>query len=352
MGGSAIDRTAWGGMARALGIGAIGGIVFVLLDLPLPWMLGAMLATMAASLCGLALRVAPPVRGSMLVVIGLVIGSGFTPELMAGAGRWLWSLGALPVYVVVIAGTMMAYLRRFARFDPLTAYFAAAPGGLGEIVLLSDQAGADVRRVSLVHSLRVVLLVTAIPLLVDQLGLTLPAPPVPGPAPSPEDTLLMLVSGAGGYAVARTLHLPGALLLGPLTASGAVHVLGWVEGSPPASLVAVAQVVVGASVGSRFSGLRAQAVLHALGHGLVMTLLMLVLATLVALVVHPLAGIPLLPLLLAYVPGGVAEITLVALALGIDPAFVAVHHVVRIALIVGLAPLLLRWAPGVRRLSD
>ena len=36
------------------------------------------------------------------------------------------------------------------------------------------------------------------------------------------------------------------------------------------------------------------------------------------------------PLLLAYSPGGLAEMSLVALALQIEVAFVAAHHIIRI----------------------
>lgn len=305
-----------------------------------------MLATMAASLGGLRLVVPAAARGAMLVVIGLAIGSAFSPDLVAGLGRWLWSLGALPLYVVVIAGTVMTYLRRVAGFDRVTAYFAAAPGGLSEIVLLSDRAGADLRKVALVQTLRVVLLVTAIPFAVTKLGLVLPTASGPAGTPTLAETVLLLATGAIGYGASRRLRLPSALLLGPMVASGAVHVAGWVEGAPPALLVAVAQVVVGAAVGSRFAGTGLREVVHALGHGLVMTLLMLALAALLAVLVHPLAGVALLPLLIAYVPGGVAEMALIAFALGIDPAFVATHHLVRILLVVGLAPLFLRRVVG------
>ncbi len=336
-------------MVLTLAIGSVGGAVFVALGLPLPWLLGAMLGTTAASLCGLRLMVAKRLRSSMLVVLGILIGSAFTPDLVEQAPRWLWSLGALPIYVVGIGGLVMLYLMRVAGFDARSAYFAATPGGLGEMILLADQNGADVRRVALVHSLRVVLLVTAIPFVVTELGLTLPTPPPAGAAPTLLDTAVLLAVGAAGGLGAHLLRLPGALLLGAMVASGVAHVVGWVESDPPVVLVAIAQVVLGASVGSRFTGLAPRDVFHALGHGAVITALMLALAAVLAVAVHPLAGIALLPLLIAYVPGGVAEMALVALALGIDPAFVATHHGVRIARVVGLAPLMLRFVSGIGR---
>jgi hypothetical protein len=308
-----------------------------------------MLTVTAATLAGVRVAIAPGLRMAMLVVIGVLIGSAFDRDMLADLDRWAWSLAALPLYVVVIAGGMMVYLRRVAGFDPATAYFAAAPGGLSEMILLSDHFGADVRRVSLVHALRVLLLVTAIPFAVDQLGLLAPRPPSP-PPPALGDALLLLAAGVVGVVVARWARLPNAILLGPMLASAAVHVAGWTDSHPPDAVVACAQVVVGAAVGARFTGLGPGEVAATLGHGAVMTALMVALGAGFALVIHPLAGLALLPLLIAYVPGGVAEMALVALALGIDPAFVTTHHAVRIALVVGLASVLFaRVVPEGRR---
>jgi uncharacterized membrane protein AbrB (regulator of aidB expression) len=49
-------------------------------------------------------------------------------------------------------------------------------------------------------------------------------------------------------------------------------------------------------------------------------------------------------LLLAFSPGGIAEMGIIAVALGIDPLFVATHHVARIGLVVIIAPWLYRRA--------
>ncbi len=309
------------------------------LGLPLPWLLGAMLTVTGATLAGVRLEVAPRLRFAMLAVIGVLIGSAFDRSMLAGMDRWVWSLAALPLYVVVIAGGMMVYLRRMAGFDRASAYFAAAPGGLSEMILLSDRFGADVRRVSLVHALRVLLLVTAIPFVVDQLGLIAATPPE-RTSPSVTESALLLSAGVAGVVLGRLARLPNAVLLGPMVASAVVHVVGWSDSHPPDAIVAFAQVVVGAAVGTRFTGLGFGEVVRTLGHGAVMTAMMVALGAGFALAIHPLAGLALLPLLIAYVPGGVAEMALVALALGIDPAFVTTHHAVRIALVVGLASVL------------
>ena len=61
-----------------------------------------------------------------------------------------------------------------------------------------------------------------------------------------------------------------------------------------------------------------------------------------ALLLHGATGLPIPTLVLAYAPGGLAEMSLIALALSLDAAFVATHHLVRVFLIVVLAPAFFR----------
>ena len=49
---------------------------------------------------------------------------------------------------------------------------------------------------------------------------------------------------------------------------------------------------------------------------------------------------------LAFAPGGVAEMTLISLALGIDVAFVSTHHLVRVVFMVIVAPLIFHFIDG------
>ena len=79
-------------IAVALGLGALGGAGFAALNLPLPWMLGALAITTAASVGGLELRVPELLRRPMIAVLGAMLGTTFTPERLDGALSWLPSL--------------------------------------------------------------------------------------------------------------------------------------------------------------------------------------------------------------------------------------------------------------------
>ena len=152
-------------LAAALSIGGAGGALFAYLQLPLPWLLGALTATTIASMAGVRMAVPDRLRQPMIAVLGLMLGTTFTPARVEAAVSWLPTLGALPVYVVVVGAAIWLYLWRFSGFDRATTFFAATPGGLSEMVALSAQLGGDQRTVSLIHGTRVLLIVLTIPLL-------------------------------------------------------------------------------------------------------------------------------------------------------------------------------------------
>ena len=98
MASSRADRLRLG---LALAIGALRGLLFLAAGLPLAWMLGPMLATMIASLAGLPLAVPAALRGPTIAVLGVLLGSRFTPEGLERLVRWLPILLGLPLYVAI-----------------------------------------------------------------------------------------------------------------------------------------------------------------------------------------------------------------------------------------------------------
>ncbi len=339
--------------ALALAIGTAGGAVFNHFNLPLAWMIGAMLFTTAAAVAGVPQRIPKRLRDAMIMILGVMLGSGFTPSILDRLGEWSVSLSGLLVYLVVVTAAGVLYLRRAARLDPATAYFTATPGGLNEMVMAGTQMGGDTRTIALSHALRVMLVVVTIPFAFQALGLYDPARR--GTLGPPLLSLglwdvALLSACAVGYPVAKLLRIPAAQIVGPMFLSAAIHLAGLTEGKPPGVLVAAAQVVIGASLGSRFSGLDVRRIgrdsLTAAG----LTALMLGVTTAAAWTVDEATGLGIAALILAYAPGGLAEMTLVALALNIDVALVATHHMVRIILIVTLAPaIFLLWRKWMAR---
>jgi uncharacterized protein len=347
-----LGRIAWAPIATALGFGTAGSAIFAALGLPLPWLLGALASTTAASLCGVALAVPEALRRLMIAMLGAMLGTTFTPERIEGALGWLPTLSALPVYVVVVGGVIFLYLRRCSDMDATSAFFAATPGGLSEMIALSDRLGGDQRRVSLVHGARLLFIVFTIPFLAQLSGYAPQARPgALDLSVDPAGLIWLAAAATIGYLLGRRLHLPAATFVGPLLGSTAAHLGGWIEVTPPYLLMALAQLVMGSSVGARFSGtpiaLIGQTLL--LGGGAAVIMLLITLSFGAAL--NLLTGYPLALLLLAFIPGGFPEMSLIALAMGVDPAFVVTHHSLRVFLVVLIALPAYAWLKRTGRLG-
>jgi len=329
-----------------LGIGTVGGALANAFDLPLAWMIGAMCFTTAASLMGAPLFMYMSLRGAMVAILGVMLGSAFAPEMADRLGQWLPTIGALFVYCLLVTLTLMVLFRRVAGYDWVTSFFAASPGGLNEMVLVGGQEGGDDRTISLIHGARVLFVVLAVPFAFTLLTGYEQAdqPPVGGPLLdlSLEAFAILTACGVVGVLAAKALRIPAAMVTGPMILSAAVHLAGWSDAKPPVELVAAAQVVIGCAIGQRFAGVPAARVARTLGVAVWATLVMLAITVVFALALDPLGVASFQAVVLSFAPGGLAEMSLIALALGVDAAFVSTHHIVRIVILVILAPMAFR----------
>ena len=334
-------------MAVALTIGAAGGAVAAVMDLPLAWMIGALVATTVASAAGLGISVSLRLRAVMVAVLGVMLGSSFRPEILGQLASWAVTLTALIGFIGISGGLGVIYFRRFGGYDPITAFFAAMPGGLSEMVLIGSAMGGDARIISLTHAARILLVVLTLPFAFQFFAGYEPAlRPSSGPpilSLAAFDVLILGACGVVGFLAANWLKIPAAPVVGPMLLSAAVHLVGVTDSGPPLELVAVAQVIVGASLGCRFSGVALALIGRTLVLAVGATLLLLTITIGFAVLLNALTGQPVSALILAFAPGGLAEMSLIALALAMDAAFVATHHIVRIFLIVVIAPTAFRW---------
>ena len=332
-------------VALALAIGAAGGWLFKTVTMPLPWMLGSMAFCTAAAVAGAPIRAPVRIRPYMIVVVGIMLGSGYNPAMLDRAGEWLGSLSMLLAYVVVVGGAGLVYFRLFSRYDPVTSYFCAMPGGFNEMVMMGAEMGGDERKIALTHASRVLLVVFTVPLwlrLTGQLDIASRTTLSTGLADVALADYLLLAACSIGWPIAERLRIPAGLLVGPMLLSAVLHLGGITESQPPTLIVNLAQLFIGTTVGCRFTGASKREVGQALVIGAGLAALMLVLTTLFAYAISSFAGVGFAVGMLAFSPGGLAEMALVGLALGVDVAFIATHHVARILLVVMLAPAVIK----------
>ncbi len=330
----------------ALAIGSLGGALAAWFGLPLAWMIGAMAATTLAAIAGAPVVLPMGLRSIMVAILGVMLGSGFTPDILERMTEWAVSLATLFVYVAVAGAASTFYFRRFGGYDRPTAFFSAMPGGLSEMILVGSELGGDGRIISLVHASRLLLVILILPFAFQLLlGYEAAARPAASPAlevMAPADFLILAACGAVGFFGAKALRLPAAAVVGPMVLSAALHLAGWTEAKPPVELVAAAQVVVGTSIGCRFAGVELSFISRTAVLAAGSTVILIAVTLAFAIALNAATDLPITALILAFAPGGLAEMSLIALAMSLDAAFVATHHIVRIFLIVVLAPVAFR----------
>ncbi len=330
-------------LALGLGIGAAGALLAETLGIPLAWMLGPLFMCMAASIARLPLDVPMWMRTNFLFLIGLFLGESFQGLDAAQILRWPVSIAGAVLYLPVATAVAFLFYRHVVRETRMTALCSAIPGGLVAVVMISAALGADERNVALAQSLRIAFVICLAP--VVAFGLLGYPPPPPTMFEGEAliglpDLALVVAASLGLILLLRRTRIPILTMVCPLVASGALRMAGLVEGVLPHGLVEVALLVTGSSIGARFAGVEPGRLLR---FGVLTfggTAILLAIAGGFAAAVSALTGIELVTLLLAYAPGGVAEMSLIALAIDADAGFVAVHHLVRIICVMAGVPLL------------
>jgi len=136
------------------------------------------------------------------------------------------------------------------------------------------------------------------------------------------------------------IRLPMPHLLGPLFLSAVCHSTGWVDIPRIFEFVLLAQLSIGGAVGARLAQVKFSELMVYFKDSLINTSIILVLYFLAALLVAYLLGTTVTEVWLAFVPGGIYEVTLLAVIFGFDIAFIAFHHTFRIILIFFTMPVI------------
>lgn len=331
-------------ITTSLGIGLVAGLIATYIQMPLPWMLGPLIATMVISLYGKKLIIPGSMRTGSRYMVGAILGATVTVETLRRVPEWPVSLVALLVGAVMITVLCTAYLYRVAGYDRMSALSASLPGAISTIPMVAIALGADARRVVMPHLLRVTLIVMIVPPLYSWWqGVSLVNPSGAGNGFDWwGDHLWILVLALPGWWLARWLRFPIPELTGPMLIAAACSLSGY-RLVLPDWLFALTFLVLGSAIGVRFFGMSLGLLASVGRHALICTVITLSITLIVAWGIHILAGFDFHIVLLAVMPGGIAEMTILAAALGVDPVFVAFHQIVRSMLLNLVAPYVIQW---------
>src|SRR5256714_12860320 len=209
MSSAVADRAKIFGTIETLVIGAAGGLLFLWLNLPGGLISGAMVAVGIAALTGRPLAVPPILTQTVLVLLGISLGSLVSRQLIQHMGSYPLTIGLLALATFCSTFGSSLYLQRYHGWDQTSALLAGSPGALSQITILAAEKGADVAAIAVVQTMRVIILTAALPLLLALTGIAPSAPPTAVAAiASPLELAELIAAAVAAALLLRAMRFP------------------------------------------------------------------------------------------------------------------------------------------------
>src|SRR3954449_12917498 len=214
---------------ETLVIGAAGGLLFLWANLPDGLISGAMIAVGIAALAGRAMAVPPLLTQTVLVLLGISLGSLVSRQLLQHMSAYPLTIALLALATFCSTFGSSVYLQRVHGWDRTSAFLAGSPGALSQITMLAIERGADVSAIAGVQTMRVIILTAALPLLLTLTGIAPSSPPAAAIAVASPFELAGLVAAAVAVALLlRLMKFPASWMFGAMIVSSVLHGTGMI----------------------------------------------------------------------------------------------------------------------------
>ena len=311
-------------------IGTAGGELFLWANLPGGLISGAMIAVGAASIAGRPLTMPPILTQTVLVLLGISLGSLVSRQLLQHIGTYPLTIGLLALATFCSTFGSSIYLQRVHGWDRTSAFLAGSPGALSQITMLAMERGADASAIAVVQTMRVIILTAALPLLLAVTGIATSSTAAAADAIASPFELAGLVAAAIAVALLlRLLKFPASWMFGAMIGSGVLHGTAVIEGGLPPWMRAVALVGIGAVIGTRFARMTTSVLLSHVKAALGSFTIAVAISALFVAVIALSTPVRFADIVVAFAPGAMDAMLALALTLHIDPIFVGAHHLSR-----------------------
>ncbi|WP_249869160.1 AbrB family transcriptional regulator [Oceanobacillus saliphilus] len=323
------------------------GFIFNQLNIPAGWLLGALTTGM---ICGIFINRFTFKRISFkfaLAFVGANISLLLTLSTLKMIHHFLLPL-FLTIIITITAGFLFGIFlfKRSKGVDKITAFFCCIPGGASEIIGISGQYGADDRLVAAFHTVRMTFFTLSIPLIVASIS------------PAVQNTVFVEQAVASiswktvlffALVMAVTLvldHLfkiPGGTLVFSILIGFLLTQFVFGVEQVPRFVAGIGQALIGAFVGIRFDKYVLYQILKIGPATLTIVGMFFVLTLGNAYIFKWLTEVPFATSLISTVPAGAAEMSVVAIALNVDPTIVTSLHIIRVISLFLTLPFLLKF---------
>ncbi len=349
------EKTAptWLRMCIAALISAAGALLFQALNLPVPWLLGPMLASLIGSnVLKKQLYAWPsPIRNGALIMIGYTIGLALTGEALRRMGTQVPYMILMTFLLLLLCAGISFVIGKLSGTDFKTSLLGSVPGGLSQMVVLAEETkGVDLTLVTVNQVMRLLLIIVGIPLMIysplfaGQAGeatTAAAAESIPWSGLFPN----IFVYGplcAGLALLGKKVRFPTAFLLCPAFGTALLQATGFHAPELPHALTAAAQLALGTYVGTLLKPAQIQNKVRTLSLSLLSGLLLIVGAFGLTVLLTRLQPVSAPTALLSLAPGGMDQMGVIAHSIGADLSIVSGYQLFRTFFIFFAIPSLLR----------
>ena len=321
-----------------------GALIAEYFNVPLAWFLGPMLITSVVSLGGVKTKMPKLVLSTVLILLGLYIGSYVDKSLFSQIHQWAWTSLIMLAYIVVSVLLVSKYLQKFSGYEKKTSIFSAAPGALGPLLILAEDQKTDLSQVATAHLIRLIIIITVFPFIVNSFNDTENIKITEKIVENQNiiHLLILVFLSIILIIIFDKLKIPAALLAGTLVASGFLQISEIASYQLPENIIDYCLLILGSSVGCRFANKTFNEIAKNTLHSFVATFALVLLGLLAAFVASFVIDKNFFTLLLSYCPGGIYEVAVIAIFFNLDPEFVSFHHIIRLLMILFVVPIMLK----------
>lgn len=331
----------------------IGGLLFNLIKVPIPWLLGPMAALLIASRFR-NVRFYWPVamRDTGLMIVGYSIGISFTKSSLSDIISQLPSMLILTTLIVLACAGLAFVTSKWSGIDYPTALTSSVPGGLSQIVIFAEEMkGIDLTIVTFFHVTRVLIVVFLVPFVVFSPiflkerttgSVEIVNNSMPWNHFSP-DIFLFAVICLFAAIIGKKIKLPAPFFLAPVMVAALLN-LFVIQGFPlPPSLLDIAQFMVGGYIGLLLKPEKIKNKKKVISFALINGLIMVGITMAFSLLLTKAYNLSIITGFLSLAPGGMDQMGIIAHEVKADLSTVTSYQLFRMLYIYIAVPPLLRF---------
>jgi len=331
----------------------VGGMLFMILQLPIPWLLGPMITVLIASNVWKEHYGLPrQVRDTGMIIVGYTIGLSMTGKALKEMSYQLPSMILMTLLLMLLCAAMAYVVAKIGRIDYLTALMGSIPGGLTQVIVLAQETEeVNITVVTVMQVIRLMTIIISVPTLIfsslfgNHLADSLEAQVtsvVNANGTSLFPNLLIFAAVCVACALAGSkIRFPTAYLLGPAIGTACLQMSGLYGPTLPSGLINGAQFMIGAYVGLLLKPGDLTHKFRTISLAIMSSILLVAASLGFSLLLTKFQPVSMSTALLSLAPGGMDQMSIIAHEVHADLSMVAGFQLFRMMFIFFIIPSLL-----------